>query len=456
MTTVRTERLANGLTAVLVQVPTSHQVLVSLTVRAGSRLDPPQQAGASHFLEHLLFRGNAVYPDVSSLFESFERAGEVLNAQTGVEYTEYYQTVHPDLLPDCLASLAAFIRTPRFSDFEKERRIVLDEILYDYNDQGEMIRLDAVAGELLWPGHSLSQPITGTRDSVSAFTEASVRAHYAAHYRPGNLVLGLAGNLDPARALDCVQRGFGDWPAQGNGANGSANGDGRRGKNGNGLNGGGSNGAGLGLMQPPVPKLDLAAPTLRMVHDADNQLRIQFSFPVEGYRSDREIPLSLLTSVLDDGPNSRLQRTIREELALVYYIGCTYTGYCDAGQIDITTAVSRERLEDLLASLIPLLRQFREGGVTEAELEAVKRRYRFDLEFSRDSLDAALDRYAWSLLFSEVRTEEEEWTQVQALTAPALSALAQEALSPRRLHVAVVGPVDDEVQRLLRTWIDRY
>jgi predicted Zn-dependent peptidase len=192
------------------------------------------------------------------------------------------------------------------------------------------------------------------------------------------------------------------------------------------------------------------------VHDADNQLRLQFSFPVEGYRSDREVPLAVLTSVLDDGPNSRLQKTIREELALVYFIGCGYTAYADAGQIDISTAVAPDRLEELLAALIPLLREFRDGGITEAELETARRRYRFDLEFSRDSLDAALDRYAWPLLFSEVRSEEAEWAQVQSLTVPGLSALAREAFSRGRLHVAAVGPVDDGVRRLLRSWLDRY
>jgi len=429
MTEVHTERLANGLTTVLVPMPASHQVLVSLMVRAGSRMDPPHQAGISHFVEHLLFRGNASYPDSASLFESFERAGEVLNAQTGVEYTEYYQVVHPDLMPECLSSLAAFIRTPRFADVDKERQIILDEILYDYNEQGEMIRLDSIAAELLWPGHSLAQSITGTRDSVAGFTAESVRAHYAAHYRPGNIVLAMAGKLDVARVLDCVRRGFGDWNASGNG--------------------------GLALA-PPRPNLNLAAPALRTVQDADNQLRLQLSFPVEGYRSDREIPLGLIASILDDGPNSRLQKTIREELALVYYIGCGYTAFCDAGQIDITTAVSRDRLEDLMAALVPLLREFREQGVTETELEAARRRYRFDLEFSRDSLDAALDRHAWCLLYSTVRGEEEEWARVRALTAPALSALAREVLLPGRLHVAAVGPVDDEVRRLLRSWLDRY
>jgi predicted Zn-dependent peptidase len=292
-----------------------------------------------------------------------------------------------------------------------------------------LIRLDTIMAEMLWPGHPLAQSITGTRDSVSAFTAESVRAHFTQHYQPANIVLGIAGQLDAAQAGEWVRRHFGTW---GPGENRAA------------------------ALEPVAWHRNGGPPPLRTVPDADNQLRLQLSFPVAGYRSDQEIPLSLLASVLDDGPNTRLQKTIREDLALVYYIGCGYTAYCDAGHIDISTAVPRERLDDLLRALFPLLRDLRERGVNEAELEAAKRRYRFDLEFSRDSLDAALDRFAWPLLFGEVRSEADEWACVESTSAEALTALAREALAPERLHLAAVGPVDDEVRRLLRRYLDRY
>jgi predicted Zn-dependent peptidase len=287
---------------------------------------------------------------------------------------------------------------------------------------------------MLWPGHPLSQSVTGTRETVSAFTEEGVRAHYAALYQPGNMVLALAGQLEAPRALEWVRRHFGGWAPAGGSANG---------------------GPALAA-PPPLPMGRNGPPPLRVVPDADNQLRLQLSFPVAGYRSDDEVPLTLLASVLDDGPNSRLQKTIREELALVYYIGCGYTAYCDAGQIDITTAVAPDRLDALLGALFPLLRDLRERGVREAELEAVKRRYRFGLEFSRDSLDAAVDRFAWPLLFGEVREESEEWARVETTSAEALSALARRALARERLHLAVVGPVEDGTRRLLRSYLDQY
>jgi predicted Zn-dependent peptidase len=429
MPSVRTARLANGLTTVLIEVPNSHQVLVSLMVRAGSRFDPPDQVGISHFLEHLLFRGNAEFPDVSSLFESFERSGDVLNAQTGVEMTEYFQVVHPDFVADSLNSLSAFVRTPRFADLEKERQIILDEILYDYNEQGELIRMDAIMAGLLWGAHPLGGNVTGTRETVAGFTPAQVRAHFDSLYRPSNAVLALAGHLDPEPTLAGIERHFAKWQTAPDGV--------------------------PSLGAPPRTR-NGRKPALRLVEDQDNQVRVMLSFPAPGYRSSDEIPVSLLASVLDDGPNSRLQRTVREELALVYYIGCSYQAYADGGQLDISSAVSLDKLEPFLDALFGILADLRDQGVREPELDAAKRRYRFDLEFSRDSLDGLLDRYAWPHLFSQVRTEEEEWNQVNAAGSVGLSKLAAEILAPGRLHVAAVGPVKGDVERILRERLSRY
>jgi predicted Zn-dependent peptidase len=282
---------------------------------------------------------------------------------------------------------------------------------------------------LLWGAHPLATNVTGTRETVAGFTTAQVRAHYGTLYRPGNAVLALAGQIDLDRTHAAVEEHFGRWPGRPDGI--PALGAAPRLKNGR-------------------------KPALRLVEDQDNQVRVMMTFPVPGYRSAEEIPLSLLTSVLDDGPNSRLQRTVREELALVYYIGCSYQAYADGGQLDISSAVSLDKLEAFLDALFGILADLRDHGVRDQELDAAKRRYRFDLEFSRDSLDGLLDRYAWPHLFSEVRTEEQEWEHVSATDSTRLSKLAAEILAPGRLHTAAVGPVRGEVERILRDRLSRY
>jgi zinc protease len=241
--------------------------------------------------------------------------------------------------------------------------------------------------------------------------------------------LALAGPLDARGTLGAIQREFGDWHSSANGV--------------------------LALGSAPILR-NGRKPRLRTVEDQDNQIRLQLSFPVPGYRSPDEISLSLLASILDDGPNSRLQRTIREELALVYYIGCAYHAYADGGQLDISTAVSIEKLDALLAALFGILSDLRDRGVARSELEVAKRRFRFDLEFSRDSLDGLLDRYAWPHLFSQVRSEEEEWQLVAATGEARVSKLAREVLLPGRLHAAAVGPIRGEAEKILRARLEDY
>jgi predicted Zn-dependent peptidase len=207
------ERLSNGLTTVVVDRPTSHQVLISLLVRAGSRFESPAESGISHFLEHILFRGNAAAPDSRALTLAFEEVGGMLNAVTGVEATEFYLVAHPERLDLALSRLSQFVRQPNFADLDKERQIILDEMLYDYNDRGDLIDLATLSAQLLWPDHGLSQSITGTPETVGRLGEADLRAYHGRCYLPGNCVLALVGNVRAEQGAALLRRHFGSWPA---------------------------------------------------------------------------------------------------------------------------------------------------------------------------------------------------------------------------------------------------
>ncbi|HUJ77084.1 MAG TPA: pitrilysin family protein, partial [bacterium] len=220
MAPIALETLANGLTAVAIERPAAHQVLVVLMVRTGSRFEDPAQAGISHFLEHMLFRGNGMHATSRELSLAFEQTGGMLNATTGVESTEFYFICHPERLDQGLEQLAGFVQGPTFPDLEKERQIIQDEILYDYNDHGDLVDLPTLAAQLLWPGHPLSQPITGTPPTLAALSLDALRRYHLQAYAPGSVVLALAGKLQPEQALGVVQRHFGAWPMRPPGSNG--------------------------------------------------------------------------------------------------------------------------------------------------------------------------------------------------------------------------------------------
>ena len=425
------ERLSNGLTAVIVERPATHQVLLSLMVRTGSRFEHAGESGISHFLEHVLFRGYAAAPDSHALTLAFEEVGGMVNAVTGVEATEFFLIAHPDRLDLALNRLSQFIREPIFAEVDKERQIILDEMLYDYNDKGELIDLATLSAQLLWPGNPLGQAIAGTPESVGRLGEAELRAYHRRCYLPGNCVLAIVGNVRAAQAADLVRRHFGDWPK------------------------------GAPALLRRAPAIEEApgsspGPALRTVADADNQFHVQLSFPGPGYNAPEDLALRLLSRVLDDGPASLLQRVVREERALVYGINAGYTAYCDAGQFDIVTSVKVERLEELLDCVLGVLAGFGKHGPSADEVERARQRHRLDLEFGRDSLGAWSERYAWPLLYSSVIDEAAELEAMERIGVEALHALAARLFAPERLHVTLVGPLDAETDALLKRAVARF
>ncbi|MCZ6841635.1 MAG: pitrilysin family protein [SAR324 cluster bacterium] len=427
------ERLPNGFTTAIIEMPGRHQVLAALLVRNGSRFEAPEQSGVSHLLEHIVFRGCEAYPDARLLNLAFEEAGSIPDAATGVEATEFSFTAHPERLQQGLSTLAEMVRRPTFAQIEREREIVLDEILYDYNGQGELVNLGALSAQLLWPGQGLGQHVIGTHGSVANLDAAQLRAHHKAHYTPGNLVLGLAGNLDPAQGFALARACFGDME--------------------NGMAQATNNTEPAMITTAPEPS---PGPLIKLVPDADNQFHLQLSFSAAGYNDPDEFALSLLPRILDDGPTSRLQQTLREDLALAYHVGADYTAYQDAGQLDIVTTVKAAKLQDMLTALLDCLAKFRDEGPRPEELAGARRRHRFDLEFGRDSLEAQIVRHVWPLLYSTPRLVEEELRLLEAVTLEELHGLARQVFTASRLHLVLVGPVDAHTERMVSQTVARF
>lgn len=458
-------RLPNGLMVAVLERPSVHQVLVTLMARVGSRHEPARQSGITHLLEHMIFRGNSTYANAEAMALAFEECGSMLNAQTGPETTEFFFTAHPDKLPQGLDALARFIRHPTFDDLDKERRVILEELQYDYNDQGRLISLPALGVQLLWPGHPLGQQIGGTPDTVEGLTLDQLRVHYAHYCSPGNMVLSLTGRITAEQGLALATQAFGDWPAaEGPALDVSSGISVQDHAPGSEITPSASPSppAPLALSAPPAPAAPpapvprLNGPHVLAVPDADNQFHLALNFIGPGYNDPDELAMELLVRTLDDGPGSRLQRIIREELALVYHIGSDHFRCWDTGALEITTSVRSEQFPTLLEKLLSVLADFRDEGPTQAELTHAKTRCLFDLEFSRDSLSAHEDRYVWPLMYSRVRSEAEEAAIIQGIQLEHLGELAKKVLQRENLHLVLVGPLEDNTNKLLQKLVENY
>src|SRR5689334_18201877 len=151
--------LGNGLRVVTVELPHLHSASVVMYARVGSRYESPADNGLSHFLEHMLFRGTERLPDAFLLNHAIEALGGTLYAETGRDYSLYQISLHPETLVDGIRLFGEIFCTPSFSDLEVERRIILEEMLEDDDEDGRLINIDDIARATVWPDHPLGYRI---------------------------------------------------------------------------------------------------------------------------------------------------------------------------------------------------------------------------------------------------------------------------------------------------------
>ena len=188
--------LPNGLTVVTVEMPHLHTVEVSMFVRAGLRFENEKNNGISHFLEHMMFRGNRKYADSISLNMEFEKIGRDLRASTLGEYTQYGFNPHISELGKGMEIFSEFFYSPTFPEIEVERGIILEEYYEDLNEDGVNVDINNHACKLLYPGTPMSWPTIGTEETIKNMSVEMLRGYYNAHYIPGNMVLAMAGPIE--------------------------------------------------------------------------------------------------------------------------------------------------------------------------------------------------------------------------------------------------------------------
>jgi predicted Zn-dependent peptidase len=419
--------LPNGLRVITIEMPHRHSAEMACYVGVGGRNEGPDTAGISHFLEHMLFRGTADHPSSLHLEQAFEAIGGAANASTDAETTCYHSRLHPQGVFQGVGLLASMLRRPTLGEIDIERRIILEEALEDFNERGENIDPDNLNARLLWPGHPLSIPTIGTRESISVIGPELLRKHMEAYYTPANTVLVLAGKIHHNKVMEAAKAHFADWqgpPAP----------------------------APLPWSGAPPDK----GPETVWVKDSDSQVALQLAFHTPGRNSARVVPLRVLRRVLSWGGTSRLMLRLREALGLTYNVEANLSLFEECGSLSIDLAVAPESLTEAVKELLRILTELRREAIGEEERERVVRSYLFDLDFSRDNPEDMVVRYGWGDMVDYLRTLEDDRREISAVAPAELLATAREVFVPGALKVAVVGPYRQKDRKTVERMLENF
>jgi predicted Zn-dependent peptidase len=408
--------LPNGLRTVVIEVPYLHTVSLVMYARVGSRYESVATNGLSHFVEHMLFRGTAAHPDSLALHRAIEDFGGTLYAETGRDYSLYQIGVHPESLERALEAMGEIFGAATFPDIDRERRIVVEEILEDQDEDGHEINVDDVARATAWPGHPLGFKITGPLRNVRRFAAADVRRHFARYYGATNMILCLSGAVRARAVLPAVRRCFSRLRP--------------------------------GRSARPVPPPDgQRAPRFAYVENRGSQSNLQILFRALPEQHPDFTALAALGRILDDGMSTRLHYRICDQLGLAYYCAGTVEPLHDTALFEVDAVSSHAKLPALVREILAILAGLRAAPPSVAELDKARRRHRWDLESACDDPDALAGWFAGTRLFYEPEGLAQRLARMAAVTPEDVQRVARTVLTSERLTVAVVGRLPARARR---------
>ena len=411
------ETLKNGVRIVTCPMEGYRSAALGIWVGAGSRQERPEENGATHFIEHMVFKGTQ-QRSAAALAEEMDAIGGQVNAFTTKECTCFYARSLDSHLPRVSDLLCDMFFRSRLEekDVELERGVILEEIGM-YEDTPD----DLCAEELykkVYHDQALSRPILGTRKSLEPMTGAFLRAYMAAHYLPGDIILSLAGSFRE-KDVDALRSAFG------------------------GLTGG----------KNPPAKPAVYTPGIAVREKDNEQNHLTLAFPSLPYGSEDRFTLQLLSTALGAGMSSRLFQRVREEKGLCYSIYSYGAGHADTGLFCVYTALGKETEAQALSTILEVVADVAEHGITPEELDRAREQSKANVLMGLESTQALMSHMGRSLLLTDhITTPDEMLERYDAVTGEQVRALAQKIFDFKALSLSVVGRTGsaEEYQKILK------
>ncbi|MEA2200674.1 MAG: hypothetical protein QOI89_1270 [Solirubrobacteraceae bacterium] len=407
--------LESGVRVVTEPVPSVRSVALGFWIATGSVVERENEAGISHLLEHMLFRGTERFGS-EEIDQIFDAMGAEINAGTDKEATSLYTRVLDRHLERAFEVMSDMIWHPRFGELEAEREVVLEEIaMYEDDPQDRVFDL---LGRVIFGSHPLGRPVIGTAEVIAAATREQLAAFHAERYQPGSIVIAAAGSVEHdvlvemARAVEQAR---------------------------------------AASRRPGSPAAVLAPPQLerrvQFLQKDTEQYHVCLGAPGIARDDERRFALRVLEGVLGGTSSSRLFQEIRERRGLAYSVFCFSNLYASTGEVGLYVGTRPENLEQALAVLARELARCVEDPATDEELVRSRENLKGRVVLALESTGARMSRLGSSVMNElPILSVDEMIERIDAVAIDDVRALAAELFTPARLSVAGVGP-DEEAFR---------
>jgi predicted Zn-dependent peptidase len=405
--------LDNGLRVITSTMPHSRSVCLVILVGAGSCYESKEEAGISHFAEHLFFKGTQRRPTAKEISQDIEGVGGIINGGTDKEVTVFWCKVARSHFPIALDVLSDLLLNSRFDnkEIEQERRIIGEEI--NMNLDLPQQRVNMLIDELLWPEQPLGREVIGYKETVSSITRKQLLNYVACRYMPNSTVLSIAGDIQHEEAMAQIEPLFNKWAA-GELSTGYITND-----------------------KQTEARLRIEPKDIEQAH---------LCLAVHGFSHShpQRFTLDLLNAALGGGMSSRLFTEIREHRGLAYDIHSYTDHFLDSGSFIIYAGVDPKKIEVAVAAILEETSQIKQG-ITTSELtrakELSKGRLHLRLE---DSRNVALWYGSQEILTQQILSVDDVISIVDAIIIDELKEVAEEILTDSALNLAITGPVKEE------------
>ncbi len=402
-------KLSNGVRVLIAPRTDTQAVTVMVFVKVGSRYESVPLNGASHFLEHLMFKGTQRRPDTLTISKELDSIGAEYNAFTSKDHTAYYikaSRAHVNLALDMLADMLVHSKFDA-TELNRERGVIIEEInMYEDNP---MALIEDVLERQLYGNTPLGRNIAGTKQGITAMDRAAMLRYKDAYYVGSNMTVVVAGNV-PKDISRRIRTSFSAVPAR-------------------------------QVRSRFVQQTRQASAPVVIKRKSTEQVHLAFGTPAFGYADRRNDALTLLSIVLGGTMSSRLFIEIRERRGLCYYIRSSVNPYEQVGHFSVQAGIDKHRITQAIPAIVRELRKAARTGVTLEELtrakEYVKGKFILSLEDS-ENVAGWLGKQA--LFEHSVRSAAQRLADIQKISLRSVNAIAAQVLRPGALRLSIIGP----------------